>query len=81
MPRESRHVQFKELLFISIANYDERTYSTLPLLLQDCDMPEALKVPEVRPHEYVDVAAFLHLKRAKNIGKEVEDDDSAGSKP
>jgi len=49
--------------------------------VQDCDMPEAMQTPEVRPHEEVDVMEFLHLKRAKHIGEPAEKEDEDPAKP
>jgi hypothetical protein len=43
-------------------------------------MPEGMQVPEVRPHEEVNVMEFLNLKRAKHIGEvdeEEQEEDSA----
>ena len=45
------------------------------LVEKDCDMPEAVKIPEVRPHAEVDVRAFLNIKRAKKIDEKKEDDN------
>lgn len=42
-------------------------------------MPEGLQVPEVRPHEEVDVMQFLNLKRAKHIGEVAEDQQEEDS--
>lgn len=38
-------------------------------------MPEAVTVPEVRPHAEVDVMHFLNVKRAKPIGLDKAGED------
>jgi hypothetical protein len=46
----------------------------LILSLQDCDFPEDVRVPEIRPEshpEEINVMEFLNIKRAKSVmGKE-----------
>lgn len=49
--------------------------------IEDCDMPEGMQVPEVRPHEEVDVMKFLNLKRAKHIGDVDEEKGDEGATP
>lgn len=47
-------------------------------LLQDCDYPEDLTVPETRPEagvDHVDVMGFLGLKRAAPVGKKKEESE------
>uniref|UniRef100_A0A7S2MC95 Uncharacterized protein n=1 Tax=Helicotheca tamesis TaxID=374047 RepID=A0A7S2MC95_9STRA len=46
--------------------------------IEDCDMPEDLKLPGAHDDagiDHVDVMGFLNLKRAKPIGKESEEEE------
>jgi hypothetical protein len=63
------------MTFISSAQF--RIFSQFLILpLQDCDFPEDIRVPEIRPEshpEEINVMEFLKIKRAKSVVREEQE--------